>query len=164
VTTPAGPGAAGDERALVASVRAAVRGVDDPEFPGVSIEDLGILERVEVSGGVVEVDLLPTFVGCPALRYIEADVRAAAEGAAGGREVRVRFVHDPVWTPDRVTAEGRAALAREYTVAVAPAAGPVRCPRCGEAAAVERSPFGPTPCRSTWQCSSCREPVEVMRR
>ena len=41
--------AASDLRAeLTGMVAAAVAGVDDPEYPGVSIADLGLVERVEV--------------------------------------------------------------------------------------------------------------------
>ncbi len=61
--------------------------VDDPEYPGVSIVDLGLVERVEVSGRSVEVDLVPTFSGCPALEMIATDV-AATVGALDERRRR----------------------------------------------------------------------------
>src|SRR6266496_3779132 len=88
----------------------ALAGVHDPEIPPCSITDLGIVERVRVFEEAVEVDLLPTFTGCPALDVIRQDAEAAAGAAAGGREVRVRFVFAPPWTSDRITPQGRRAL------------------------------------------------------
>src|SRR5205814_6881882 len=53
--------------ALELRVLEALAAVRDPEIPPVSITDLGIVERVRVSEAAVEIDLLPTFAGCPAL-------------------------------------------------------------------------------------------------
>ena len=35
----------------------------DPELP-ISIVDLGLIEEVAFSNGLVQIDLLPTFIGC----------------------------------------------------------------------------------------------------
>ena len=43
----------------------ALQDVDDPEYPGVSIVDLGLVEDVRVDGRRVEVDLVPTYSGMP---------------------------------------------------------------------------------------------------
>ena len=59
------------------AVRAALAEVPDPELPVVSVVDLGIVERVDVAGGRIAVELIPTFIGCPALELIEASVDAA---------------------------------------------------------------------------------------
>src|SRR5881409_2483368 len=56
----------------------ALADVHDPEIPPCSITDLGIVERVAVAGDHVEIDLLPTFSGCPALDVILQDAEAAA--------------------------------------------------------------------------------------
>ena len=145
-------------------VRDAVAAVTDPELPVVTIADLGVLETVDVdeASGRVRVDLVPTFLGCPALRLIEGDVRAAAAAVAGVRDVEVRFLAAPRWTPDRITAEGRAALAGDLGIAVREA-GFVTCPVCGGTRVEERSPFGPTACRAIAFCPDCRNAVEVIR-
>lgn len=149
---------------LVDDVRAAVAGVDDPEYPDVSIADLGLVERVSVDdSGHASVDLVPTFLGCPALGVIGDDVRSAVASVPGVESTTVRFVHDPVWSPDRITRRGRRRLAERFTVAVPSRAAPPSCPRCGSTALAEVSPFGPSPCRAIWRCEACREPVEVVR-
>jgi ring-1,2-phenylacetyl-CoA epoxidase subunit PaaD len=153
-------------------VRRTLDGVPDPEIPACSITDLGMVERVEVTAAAVEVDLLPTFVGCPAKDVIGEDVRSALDRVAGGREVTVRFVHDPPWTTDRITERGRARL-REFGIAphwdrsastpvTIPllTAAPVPCPYCGSDDTVMESRWGPTPCRTQHWCRSCRNPYE----
>jgi ring-1,2-phenylacetyl-CoA epoxidase subunit PaaD len=148
---------------LVDDVRAAVASVDDPEYPGVSIADLGLVEHVAVDDGVAHVDLVPTFLGCPALEAIVSDVRAAVGRVPGVSSAAVRFVHHPVWSTDRVTERGRHLLAERFTVAVPGPIGAAACPRCGSTDLVELSPFGPSPCRAIHRCAACREPVEVVR-
>lgn len=151
---------------LEARARAAAAAVEDPEFPRVTVEHLGMLQavRVDEGAGEVEVDLLPTFLGCPALDVIAADVRAALTGLSGVRRVQVAFVSEPVWTPQRITPEGRRRLAAEFTVAVPGSLGAPPCPVCGSGAVEPRSPFGPTACRAIAYCPDCRNPVEVIRR
>lgn len=171
----AGSGAPGSLRDRV---WAALGTVHDPEIPPCSIVDLGIVERVEVSESEIEVDLLPTFVGCPALDVIEADVKAALQEVADSRDVALRFVYSPPWTSDRITERGREAL-RTYGITppaseqaafpptafvplaslqIAPAS--LTCPFCGSRQTVLESGFGPTLCRSIHYCQACRNPFE----
>jgi len=166
-----------DPLALEASVWAALAEVRDPEIPPVSITDLGIVERVRVTDEAVEIELLPTFAGCPALDVIREDVEDAALAAADdAREVRVRFVYSPPWTSDRITPAGREAL-RSYGLTPpgegqvfvplaslgARGAAPVPCPFCGSADTELESAFGPTLCRATHFCRACRNPFEAFK-
>jgi ring-1,2-phenylacetyl-CoA epoxidase subunit PaaD len=159
--------------ALEASTWAALAEVRDPEIPPVSITDLGIVERVVVTDDAVEIELLPTFAGCPALDVIREDAERAARPLAEDREVRVRFVYSPPWTSDRITADGREAL-RSYGL-TPPGEGrvfvplaslgtttaeSVPCPFCGSTETDLESAFGPTLCRSTHFCRACRNPFE----
>jgi len=99
-----------------AAVTRAVAGVTDPEYPGITIDGLGILAGVHVAGASVGVDLLPTRLGCPALDLIRRDVERAARSVVGVDEVAVRFCTRPQWTPERITEAGRRALAEHFTV------------------------------------------------
>jgi ring-1,2-phenylacetyl-CoA epoxidase subunit PaaD len=163
---------------LERSLWQALAGVRDPEIPPCSITDLGIVERVTVSSDHVEIDLLPTFAGCPALDVIRLDTEAAARAVAGERTVRVRFVFAPPWTSDRITPAGREAL-RTYGI-TPPGEGGLRgpvvialaglrplegvtCPFCGRAETVMESAFGPTLCRTTHFCRACRNPFEAFK-
>jgi len=143
-------------------VRRAVHSVDDPEYPGVSIVELGLLESVEVTNRNVRVGLIPTFSGCPALETIRGDVHEAVAALDGVADVDVVFMASPVWSPARLLASARTKLADEFTVAVALPGRSVTCPLCGSATS-EVSAFGPTRCRSVSKCDACGEVVEVMR-
>jgi ring-1,2-phenylacetyl-CoA epoxidase subunit PaaD len=151
---------------LAEAVRSRVAAVDDPEFPGVTIADLGMVESVfvDATAATVIVDLLPTFLGCPALEVIAADVAGAAVAVPGIDEAEVRFLSDPVWSIDRINDRAREQLAREFTVAVPFGSGGVACPVCASGSVESRSPFGPTACRAISYCPSCRNPIEVMRQ
>lgn len=149
------PHAAIDE----AAVRAALAEVMDPELPMVSIVDLGMIGSVGVAGSI-DVELLPTYVGCPALELIRGAVTDRL--AAFGRPVRVTASFATPWTSDRITPAGLAALA---SAGIAPPTdiADTRCPLCASADVVRDSLFGPTQCRSLYYCRSCRQPFEAIK-
>ena len=147
------PAVAVDERA----VRAALAEVPDPEIPVVSVLDLGLVERVAIDEAGIHVDLLPTFIGCPALDAIRG---AVAERLSGfGRPVEVRFSYSVPWTTDRITAAGAEALRAS---GIAPP-GARTCPWCGSGDVVRDNLFGPTQCRSLHYCRGCRQPFEAFK-
>ena len=80
----------------------------DPEIPVVSVVDLGLVHAVELDGERLRVELLPTFVGCPALELIRESVADRLAGMAPEVEVEMTFAVP--WTSDRITAEGRRKL------------------------------------------------------
>jgi ring-1,2-phenylacetyl-CoA epoxidase subunit PaaD len=146
------------------AVREALSAVMDPEIPTCSIADLGIVKNVRISEDHVEIDLLPTFAGCPALDVIREDVEAAIRKLTSDADLHVRFVNDPPWTTDRISLGGREALG---AYGIAPPVllrigrkETVTCPYCGSEQTTLESAFGPTPCRTVRYCSSCRNPFE----
>lgn len=154
--SPTGP-------SFVDEVRAAVASVDDPEYPGVSIVALGLVEDVRSCGARVEVDLVPTFAGCPALAMIAADVETAVRAVRGVADVEVRWLDRVVWSPDRLTPGARRELAEGFTVVLRRSDGGLVCPVCGSGAVVDAGEVGPARCRSLAWCPDCRNPVEVLR-
>lgn len=155
----------------IATVRAALAEVPDPEIPVVSIVDLGMVGEVEVGPDRIRVELLPTFVGCPALDLIRAGVELRLR--AFDRPVDVRFSFHVPWTSDRITLEGREKLRASGFAPPAPAqpdtpvlvqlATPVSCPNCGSRRTVLENYFGPTQCRSIHHCTDCRQPFESFK-
>lgn len=146
----------------MAEVIDALRGVDDPEYPGVSVVDMGMIAAAEVTDGRVTVELITTFSGCPAHDVIRADITRAVGSLHGITGVEVRRSAQS-WDTSRLSEHARAVMAREFTVSVALPGKPTECPRCGEAALVEQSPFGPARCRAVHRCGACGEVVEVLR-
>ena len=143
------------------SILAALADVADPEIPAISIVDLGIVHRAEPGpDGRIVVELLPTFVGCPAIEAIRAAVGERL--AAFGRPVDVAISFEVPWTSDRISAAGRRRLEES---GFAPPAEPVdvRCPYCDSATVVMDSAFGPTLCRALYYCRTCRQPFESFK-
>ena len=155
---------------LEARVREAVAAVPDPEYPDVSIIDLGLLESLSVGpddgdagGTVARIGLIPTFSGCPALDMIASDVRVSVESLDTIDRCEVTWLPGPVWDSTRLTRAAQTRLADDYTVVLRRKDGSLLCPVCGSDAVVDQAMAGPTRCRSVAWCPSCRNPVEVMR-
>lgn len=145
------------------AVTAAVATITDPEYPDISIADLGLVESIEIEGTDAVIGLIPTFSGCPALAMIAGDVRAAVELLPAIDRCTVRWLPAPVWSTDRVTLAARTKLNSDYTVTLRRKDGTLRCPACGSDAVRDQSAAGPTRCRSIAWCDQCRNVVEVMR-
>jgi ring-1,2-phenylacetyl-CoA epoxidase subunit PaaD len=135
-----------------------------------SVVDLGIVHRVEIapSDGAIRVEILPTFVGCPALELIKTGI--ATRLAAFGLPVEVIATFEVPWTSDRISETGRAAL---LAAGIAPPSGEssvlidleprVPCPHCGSRRTHLENIFGPTQCRTIRYCADCRQPFEAIK-
>ncbi|MFE1438439.1 1,2-phenylacetyl-CoA epoxidase subunit PaaD [Streptomyces sp. NPDC058739] len=171
---------------LEAELLALAGSVPDPELPVITLEELGVLRAVHLRGtDAVEVELTPTYTGCPALETMSADIERVLH-AHGMREVTVRTVLAPAWSTDDISAEGRRKL-REFGIAppralhdsgpvaltlgatrtAAPAAAepdpgaePVTCPHCGSADTELLTRFSSTACKALRRCLDCREPFD----
>ncbi|WP_428953533.1 1,2-phenylacetyl-CoA epoxidase subunit PaaD [Streptomyces sp. cg35] len=172
------------ETPLEAELRRLAGSVPDPELPVLSLEELGVLRAVHTRGpGRVEVELSPTYTGCPAIEAMASDIERVLH-EQGIPEVTVRTVLAPAWSTDDITPEGRRKL-REFgiapprstrapagpvTVALGPTrhtAGPSRaatdaltCPHCGSPDTELLSRFSSTACKALRRCLSCREPFD----
>jgi ring-1,2-phenylacetyl-CoA epoxidase subunit PaaD len=156
----------------VADVWRALAEIPDPEIPVVSLVDLGVITDVSLDGDHVRIDLVPTFLGCPALDAMTRQVHERVEALGAAAEVRV--VLDDSWSTDRISPAGREKL-RDAGFAPPPlrAEGEVtllqlqrgthRCPWCGSTDTRLENIFGPTPCRSIRYCSACRQPFEQFK-
>ena len=148
---------------LEASVHAAISSGDDPEYPGISIVDLGLLEQISVDPtGSAIVGLIPTFSGCPALAVIADEVATAVQALPTISTCTVEWLTSPAWHADRISHEARSCLERKFTVAVQIGDRSPTCPLCASTT-VEQSMFGPSRCRSVHTCTGCGETVEVVR-
>jgi ring-1,2-phenylacetyl-CoA epoxidase subunit PaaD len=158
--------------ALERRVWEALGEVPDPEIPAVSVVELGIIRSVEATPARIRVEMLPTFVGCPALEVIRRSIAERLAGMAASVAVEATFAEP--WTSDRITPEGRRKLRASGFAPPAAASGqplfptisvrPVaRCPFCGSEDTVLENPFGPTLCRAIHWCDHCRQPFEQFK-
>ncbi|WP_257574123.1 1,2-phenylacetyl-CoA epoxidase subunit PaaD [Streptomyces sp. JJ66] len=158
---------------MEAELRALAGSVPDPELPQVSLAELGVLRAVHLTGpGRVEVELTPTYTGCPAVETMAEDVVRVLRERDGVREVAVRTVLSPPWSTDDITAEGRRKLAGAGIAPPRPTAsadGPVtldlaiRCPHCGSTDTALLSRFSSTACKALRRCVTCREPFDHVK-
>ena len=160
-----------------------LRTIPDPEMP-ISIVDLGLVENVRIDNAngqaTIWIDILPTFVGCPALEMIASSITEKVSAVDGVGRTNVRFINDPPWSVDRITPKGRASLkthgvtvpARGATLPVPGHQGggvqlrvsAVRCPFCDSDQTTLESMFGPTRCRMIFYCAACRNTFEHMKK
>ncbi|HEU4894696.1 MAG TPA: 1,2-phenylacetyl-CoA epoxidase subunit PaaD [Acidimicrobiia bacterium] len=147
---------------LAADLRSVVASVVDPEIPVLTIDDLGILRSVETTGSHVIVTITPTYSGCPAMRQIEDDI-ASALTRHGVESFEVRVTHNPAWSTDWISEEGRRKLA-EFGIAPPTAVSDVLCPRCQANHPRMVARFGSTACKALMVCASCGEPFDYFKQ
>ncbi|MGV9352434.1 1,2-phenylacetyl-CoA epoxidase subunit PaaD [Streptomyces misionensis] len=165
--------------ALEAELLELAGSVLDPELPVLTLHELGVVRAVRLrDADTAEVELTPTYTGCPAIEAMSLDIERVLR-EHGMREVTVRTVLTPAWSTDDISPEGRRKL-REFGIApprVRESSGPVplalgptrthatetepvRCPHCGSADTELLSRFSSTACKALRRCLSCREPFD----
>jgi ring-1,2-phenylacetyl-CoA epoxidase subunit PaaD len=152
-----------------AAVWAALEEVPDPELPRLSIVGMGMVDAVAWDETGVRIELVPAFVGCPALDWIRARTEETVAKALGvDREtVTVRIRPARPWSSDRIRPEAREALRGMGIAVVRPTAdgdpGAVHCPYCGDSQVRLENLFASTACRSLYYCERCRNPFEAIK-
>lgn len=148
----------------------ALESVKDPEIPVLSLVDLGVITRVALSNNEVEVDLTPTFSGCPAMDAMKNMVIERLE-EMGFAQPKVNITFDRPWHSNLISEKGKAAL-KKFGLAPPPVTQGlvdldilehVTCPYCGSDNTEMKSPFGPTLCRSLHYCDNCRQAFEQFK-
>ncbi len=145
--------------------------VSDPEIPVLSIVDMGVVRAAKMNNDVVEVQITPTYSGCPAMDVIGDDIISAFN--QNGLKAKVELVLSPAWTTDWITPKGRAAL-EKYGIASPLSADAdkeallgnkkiVKCPQCGSLNTKLVSQFGSTACKALFQCDDCLEPFDYFK-
>ena len=98
-------------QAVEARLWRALQEVEDPEIP-ISVVGRGLIVSLAYRADVRAVDLELTFtsMGCPAMDFIEDDIRARLLAEPDVDEVRIEVVWDPVWTRSRIREDARATM------------------------------------------------------
>jgi len=142
--------------------------VCDPEIPVLTLQDLGVLRDISISGDEIEVTITPTYSGCPAVEVMQEDIKTALADA-GYQHVTVQQSLSPAWTTDWMSDAGREKL-RAYGIAPpARQAGQqtertnIKCPQCTSGDVKRISEFGSTACKALYQCQDCREPFDYFK-
>jgi metal-sulfur cluster biosynthetic enzyme len=96
----------------------ALRGVEDPEIP-VSVVGMGLIVSVEYVADERRADLKITYtsMGCPAMDFIQDDIRDALLADPDVDAVDIEVVWDPIWTKARLRDDARSTM-RSLGIAV----------------------------------------------
>ncbi|MGK2867353.1 MAG: metal-sulfur cluster assembly factor [Mycobacterium sp.] len=98
---------------LLADLEEAMRDVVDPEL-GINVVDLGLVYGMNVEEGeigtVALIDMTLTSAACPLTDVIEDQTRTALIGAGLVKDIKLNWVWNPPWGPDKITDDGREQL------------------------------------------------------
>jgi metal-sulfur cluster biosynthetic enzyme len=84
----------------------ALKEVEDPEIP-ISVVGMGLIVSLAYDAGIVDIELTFTAMGCPAMDFIQDDIRERLLQEPEVDEVRIEIVWDPVWTRKLIREEAR---------------------------------------------------------
>ncbi|WP_196137798.1 1,2-phenylacetyl-CoA epoxidase subunit PaaD [Aliikangiella sp. G2MR2-5] len=141
--------------------------VFDPELPGLTIWDLGILQDVQLvegedsSDSIWRIVVTPTYSGCPAVETINQDIVTTLNDA-GYLDVKVDLVLSPAWSTEMVSPAGKAHL-KSINIAPPNEQDQVCCPKCESENTKIISQFGSTACKAFYQCNDCFETFDYFK-
>lgn len=149
----------------------ALQDVKDPEIPVISVVDMGIINEVEIKDdGSVYINMTPTFVGCPAIQFMQHNVKKKVE-ELGYENVEVKVDYESNWNSNKITEKGREQL-KDFGLSPPPKYnGEVsekdlehaQCPQCGSTNTTLNTPFGPTLCRALHYCNDCKQAFQQFK-
>jgi ring-1,2-phenylacetyl-CoA epoxidase subunit PaaD len=143
--------------------------VHDPEIPGVSIIDLGMVIDIDNTGEQWRIVLAPTYTGCPAIDVIPLLAKSHLR-VMGYEDVTVVMEISPPWSTDWISEEGRQKL-HEYGIAppegqtsrIRESGKPKTCPQCGSDSHELISNYGATACKAIYRCNTCGETFDYFK-
>ena len=93
-------------------VREVLSGVYDPccRDKGISVIDMGLIQRAEIEAGSARVELTLTSGWCPFASAVLGDIESAVRGLPGVDNATVALVWDEAWSPDRLSDSARSKL------------------------------------------------------
>ena len=97
----------------LADLEEAMRDVVDPEL-GINVVDLGLVYGIAVekgeTGTAALIDMTLTSAACPLTDVIEDQMLNALVGTGLVSEIKINWVWNPPWGPDKITDDGREQL------------------------------------------------------
>ena len=146
--------------------------IPDPEIPVISIVDLGVIRKINITDNGVDIDVTPTYSGCPAMKQMEDDIISTLK-QKGIENINLKMVYTPAWTTDWLSDDAKERL-RKYGIAppqesttdksfITGKTKQIKCPRCGSLHTEMVSQFGSTACKALYKCKDCLEPFDYFK-
>ena len=95
--------------ALQENIITAIKTITDPELP-INIYDLGLIRKIEIENGTVQIDMTLTTPNCPVADLMPTQVFDEVSKVDGVISVRVALVWEPPWTVADLTKRGKSVL------------------------------------------------------
>jgi len=135
--------------------------VSDPELPGLSLWDLGVLQQIEKKQDGWHIGITLTYSGCPAVETMQQDIIKVMK-AAGYDPVTVDILLSPIWSTDMMSPAGKQHL-KSIQIAPPNEQDIIVCPVCESNNTKVISQFGSTACKSLAQCKDCQETFDYFK-
>ncbi len=94
---------------LQENIITAIKTITDPELP-INIYDLGLIRKIEIENGTVQIDMTLTTPNCPVADLMPTQVFDEVSKVDGVISVRVALVWEPPWTVADLTKRGKSVL------------------------------------------------------
>ena len=146
--------------------------IPDPGLPTVNIVELGIVRSVEQTGNNLQVEITPTYFGCPSYHFIQREIERVLK-ECGFESVTIKERLNPPWTSSWLATSARRKL---KSLGIAAPCGcqcvsnvnnmdslKISCPFCESNDTVMKSEFGSSPCKAIYFCNSCVQPFEYFK-
>lgn len=158
-----------DDKIIEQKVLDILQEVKDPEIPAVSVIEMGMVREVAVNDGNVKVVITPTYSGCPAMIWINDEIRKQLK-LHGIGDILIETRLSPAWTTDWMSEETKRKLKESgiappqnktydlassdlFNIIKVPTA--IICPFCDSENTKIISEFGSTACKSLHYCNNC---------
>ena len=94
---------------LQENIITAIKTITDPELP-INIYDLGLIRKIEIENGTVQIDMTLTTPNCPVADLMPTQVFDEVSKVDGVMSVRVALVWEPPWTVADLSKRGKSVL------------------------------------------------------
>ena len=94
---------------LQEKVITAIKMVKDPELP-INIYDLGLIRKIDIDNGKVQVDMTLTTPNCPVADLMPSQVFDEISKVDGVVSVRVALIWEPAWSVADLSKRGKSVL------------------------------------------------------
>ena len=145
--------------------------VVDPEIPVVNIQEMGMLRDVQIHDDLIEINITPSYIACPAMKFIEDEIKNILH-SKGIENVKVNTIYSPAWSTDWLSESTKEKL-KAYGIAAPlksscsnpfyPETADIECPRCKSHNTKLVSQFGSTPCKALYTCGDSNEPFDYFK-
>jgi len=145
----------------------ALDSVYDPELPGLSIWDLGVLQDIQKINQSWIIEITLTYSGCPAVEMIKSDIISTLSQSnqlnIDCDNINVKISLKTAWTTELISPQG---LKQLRTLNIAPPVENeqnIHCPNCNSLHTQVISDYGSTACKSLRRCIDCLEPFDYFK-